>query len=959
MTLTKAEILAAAKKAGLDIGNRTKKEMTDMVISGIQIITDSAEGQEGPLKVRFKGATANVVNANHRLYPRDVLLDAVERIKLRLPVVGESPHPASKKSTKTGQVIFDTKIENSVINITDVTMQGDDVFFDAEVLETAKGKDLRALIAQKVKVGDSMRSVGNSIQRTINGVMVDVATFIDIHSWDVVMNPATDGCGSLQVLTDSQIDAIIEDGIEVMAHSCPVCGAKLEGQKPDDDGDIDFYVCPNGHGPFVEDNSMTQTINASTTLRLITPDNYDRYGLAQEWLEKREYSGKKKMTDEKEGVGEIVKTEDLIRAMKEDPAVRAAVMEMAQSIAQPALDSVAAQDADKVKVQAKAEARAFLDEKMATLKGKYDDKAMKVITDSIGEPETKDMAQGLFDSAIRFASTVGAKAFTDSAGFVSSNASFDGHTRIEVGAEAKPWMGHVDRLIKEMDGYGTQFGKVPDHSIRKYNREMIDKIMTAVEEKVGTNVMADSVRDGKMRIMNDSMQGAEMMESVSVTLTQVLNQPTIMAAVIVQAFQDIESLQFVHADVFRGTEWRIPIETFTSAGVADPSSGLIDILVPESAGIVESNINLTWQSFSPSWRRNAISLTQDVVRALETGPANYPAIARAIYHISEDKRRKIDNATYYEMILASDEAAPVVIASEVATAENVKSISDGNNRVYYYNVLATGVAGATAGAPNPIVRPRTVNQIQPSGQVSAVVTNQMTVKIGAGTALVRGYLDGTGNIQGTNAVYAVDWEKGVVYFTSGAGLNPSAGTPVVPTLAYSAVANYDRWSYTVPTGVKPEDWYNTLLQQFTKTTALMGSSPRFKKPNLAVFSLNAATYIENAQIFYKLASPEGTRLIPTSNYFGERSGVTMAKINAPWVAGDSRILLTQKGSTRYGIETPYAMEGPFPKYDPSTGNIIDAKVWYGRENAVLATPQVKDTSGNIINPVSRTIILNA
>jgi hypothetical protein len=107
-------------------------------------------------------------------------------------------------------------------------------------------------------------------------------------------------------------------------------------------------------------------------------------------------------------------------------------------------------------------------------------------------------------------------------------------------------------------------------------------------------------------------------------------------------------------------------------------------------------------------------------------------------------------------------------------------------------------------------------------------------------------------------------------------------------------------------------------------------------------------------MFYKLAQPEGTRLINTGNYFGERAGMNLAKINAPWVVGDGRILLTQKGATRYGVQTPYKIEGPYPKYD-TNGQIIDAKLWYGRENSVLATPQVTDASGNIINPVSRTI----
>lgn len=137
----------------------------------------------------------------------------------------------------------------------------------------------------------------------------------------------------------------------------------------------------------------------------------------------------------------------------------------------------------------------------------------------------------------------------------------------------------------------------------------------------------------------------------------------------------------------------------------------------------------------------------------------------------------------------------------------------------------------------------------------------------------------------------------------------------------------------------------------------MGSAPRFNRPNLGIMSLNVAAYIENAAMWYKLNSPDIGSLsgLAESTYFGKRSGVNLAQINAPWVAGDNRILLTQKGATRYAIETPYEIEGPIQKYDPTTGNVVDAKAYIGRENSVMATPQTIDTNGNIINPKSRSI----
>jgi hypothetical protein len=475
---------------------------------------------------------------------------------------------------------------------------------------------------------------------------------------------------------------------------------------------------------------------------------------------------------------------------------------------------------------------------------------------------------------------------------------------------------------------------------------------------VGHRVLADSVQGGRLKVVTDS--GAQLVsDAVSVTTQQLLNQPTILTAVIVQAFQDVESAQFMYTDVFRGSEWRQPIETFNGASALNPATGLLDLAVAEGAGIAASAINLGWQSFSPTWRRNAISMSTDVIRQLESGPVSYAAIARAIYHISEDKTRKLDNAAYHEMVLASDEYAPLVVANETpAKAAVVRAgIPAGSNAAFMVK-LAPATPNPLAGY-NPVVRPRTVNQIQPGGQIQAVTTNPVSITVG-GNPLVLGAWDGTNilSFAGQQAQAAFDFEHGIVYFAASAGLDPAAAPAVLPVISYSAATNFDRWSSTMAAGYTDiAAYYDTFLQQLTATSAVMSQSPRFKKPNLAIFSNVSATFVENARIFYKWASPDGTRLLDTGNTFGMRSGMNLSKINAPWVAGDARVLLTQKGSTRYGIETPYQIEGPYPVYDANQ-LIVDAKQWFGRENSVLCTPQVRDLDNRIINPVSRTIVIN-
>ncbi|GIM47032.1 hypothetical protein DNHGIG_25810 [Collibacillus ludicampi] len=1001
---------------------------TDMLVAQPTVLDSSSKDK---LRVRFKATQANVINSNRRLYPYAVLNDAIQRSDDRIKqnrMIGESPHPKHFIG-KDGQIVFDTRLENSVIKIfNQVIDDSGNVYVDAEVLDTAKGRDLKALIDAGVPVGISMRALGDSVRKQINGVMVDVATRLDIHSYDVVMNPATPGCEVVQVLTDSQVAEVLNDGVQITAPACPDCNGEMTAQDPDGDGDLDFYFCPSCKEVYIPEESKSIVQQATQSLRKLPNDpDWDGYSLARQFKmnlpkepeegftdslsaaqrkklkdsdfavpgkrklpihdkehvklawdmvdrtkglteEERKEARKrilsaakqmgvdtsdwnKSMTDQVEGEDEHMDIQAILQAMKDSKEFKELVQAEAQAVAKPALDAFEAQrqaeEEAKAKEQAKAEAKAFVDEKLASLKGKVVDEVLDVIADSVKDAENKEAAGVIIDSVLNIYSKAASKLKLDSIGFDGTKTGEGGQVRVEVTHEPKPWEGTVKALLDSFDRLAQEQGHHIDLSIRKVNQPLIQKMIDHMEKKLGYEAFKDSAAFMDSAVVNT--------DSVSVTTQQLLNQPTIQQALLIQAFQDVESLQFVATETFEGSEVRWPVETFSSAATIDPTTGSPDLLVGESQGIPESVINLSWLTFTPQWRRNAISLTTDVIRTLQSGPAKYDAISRAIYHIGFDKRRKIDNAIYLEMIMAADEYQPKVVTNEQLSAQ---AVSNGTNVAYKASATVGGTAVATAGS-NPIVRPRTKKQELPNGQVQTTVINPLTVTVG-GTTLQQGYLDANGNVQGGQ--FAVDYENGIFYFIGGLGINPNATTPVLPIASYSAVTNYDRWSSSIPNNWngRPEDYYNSLLQLITKEVALMASAPRFQRPNLGIMSYNVAAFIENASMWYKLNNPDIGKLsgLAESTFFGQRSGVDLARINAPWPAGDGRILLTQKGATRYAIETGYQIEGPYPKYD-ANGQIIDAKLYYGRENSCIATPQVTDANGNILNPKLRSIKITA
>ncbi len=1000
---------------------RGAKSMTDVIASQAEVLTDATESDSSPrtMRARFKGAVANVVNANRRLYPLSVLQDAVSRLKRKLPVVGEMPHP-KPYIDKGGRTQFESDPSNGAIKIVDVFMDANTVWFDAEILDTSKGKDLKVYVDNALPVGCSIRMLGQSVQRMIDGIAVDVATELDILTWDVVGNPATEGCGLEKVLTDAQIAdlqsaEVIEDAIATPC--CPHDGSMLTPQDPDNDNDVDFLTCPKCGGVFLPSQSLSQTTIATFGLSQLTPSDMDAYPLALEWLERSKNGGsrsgasKAHMADSARKDGDKMDIEQILEALK-SPEARAVMAD----VVKPALD--AAEEARKESEEArkereearkerearekekadadekgrrKKEAADFIDTKLGEVKEKHGEKVHKAVKDAVGEPDTKEEAQARFESAMKMHRAAGEKAFADSAeagarnlldsvGFSADNATQQGRVRIEMGDSPKPWKPIVDKLCAAMDDIGLEKNVIVDEKLRAYNRKNVleracSNPYSDYKGRSLLQLIEDRANPAKLSLnaktMTDAIEGGQIMsDAIGVTTEQLLNQPTILTSVIVQRFQDCESLQFLLTDIFKGSEWRQPVETYTGADTYDSQTFLQDLVIGEGIGIPSSTVNLAWQSFSPRWRRNAVTLTSDVIHELQSGPLSYGAIARAIYHISQAMKRRLDDLAYFEMILSSDEYLPAVQTNESPVAASVVStgLPAGSNAGYMYVLHPTYTTSSASYVPaymagySPVVRPRSVNQIQANGSITPVTTNAFTVKVN-GTALQIGAWDGVNiqNIGNTTAQYAVDFEHGIVYFmpTATSGVNPTAGTPVLPVISYSASTNFDRWTTTSNDPDGDTARYNDLLLlQIDKTAALMGSSPRFAAPNIAIFSRTSATYVTGSRIMYRFASPKGTALLDTGNTFATRDDVNYSKINAPWVAGDGRILLTRKGATRYGIETPYKVEGPFPQYDTS-GNMIAAKGWYGEENSVMATPVVKDSNGNIINPWSRTVVLNS
>ncbi len=486
-----------------------------------------------------------------------------------------------------------------------------------------------------------------------------------------------------------------------------------------------------------------------------------------------------------------------------------------------------------------------------------------------------------------------------------------------------------------------------------------------------------------------------------------------------------------HGDGRIGSVLRLPIELYTAPTGYGMQGYNYDggLLVPELTGINESSVTTMWLEYAPVWRRIATSMTRDVIKSMGNGPLNYPLVGRAIFHMVYDVRRRIDLALMNEMLATSDEYNAAMGSDSTATAtvlsNNSASSASGTVTVNLnpnstavtapastdpYAVYAASGGGAvgairltawrtSASAPYfgqaPVTQTRNVNTLNSQGQISTNTYFPVNVNPTTALAPVEGWINDLGvltPIAGQTTVdYAVDWMNGVIVFNSsffGTGSAPFAtpgGSDVVianntgdsVALYYWYATNYDTFvvnNPTLATGETLNRYYSQLFYQIDQTAALMASAPRYVSPNLALMSVGASPYITSSDIFYQLNNPTGTSMFPTNNFFFERTGIMGARFNAPWRARNSRILLTRKGTTKYGIDSPLEIRGPLPSYDNSTVPLaVPRDIYYAEEYSVIATPQVKNmqaappsgyNSTNygvypapVINPVSRSIIL--
>ena len=128
---------------------------------------------------------ANSKNQNGRIYPRQILTKEVVRYNKEFVeqnrALGELDHPESPI----------VNLRNVCANVTKISMNGDAVIVDMQVLSTPAGNIVRELVKNNIRLGVSSRGVGSV--KNVNEDTLEVQNDYNLICFDVVSNPSTPG----------------------------------------------------------------------------------------------------------------------------------------------------------------------------------------------------------------------------------------------------------------------------------------------------------------------------------------------------------------------------------------------------------------------------------------------------------------------------------------------------------------------------------------------------------------------------------------------------------------------------------------------------------------------------------------------------------------------------------------------------------------------------------------------
>jgi len=162
----------------------SREQLIDEQVDRVKLeLFEGTGAKTGRVFARGEFGHASKPTANGRLYRPAIWESNIGRLQANLKsrkVLGELDHPTDGR----------TALQRASHIITDLRLDGDRVMGEAEILDTAKGRDLKAILAAGVPVGISSRGYGSTKQNAKGQDVVQED--YKLVTFDFVAEPADD-----------------------------------------------------------------------------------------------------------------------------------------------------------------------------------------------------------------------------------------------------------------------------------------------------------------------------------------------------------------------------------------------------------------------------------------------------------------------------------------------------------------------------------------------------------------------------------------------------------------------------------------------------------------------------------------------------------------------------------------------------------------------------------------------
>jgi hypothetical protein len=345
----------------------------------------------------------------------------------------------------------------------------------------------------------------------------------------------------------------------------------------------------------------------------------------------------------------------------------------------------------------------------------------------------------------------------------------------------------------------------------------------------------------------------------------------------------------------------------------------------EGQGIRRAGVIQTAEEARPLPQKLAFLISSELQLLMGASPIDYDPIAENVRNIIRIVGEDTEALNYNELVFSADEAGAVAF-NDTLTAQ-----CNGTNTVFVCTKF-------------PVVRPRKVFDLR--GNQVGTTANALVVTYD-GTARAEYALPADGSALAVGIYYVMDWNLGELRLVNESGVVQTPANGKVLTVAGFYSSNAVKWDSDAVGG-------ETIAQRYDRLLTVLGGrkvvveNDRYYTANMVLMSGALDNAITQAESFKAASSRVATGLAADGSLGLTKNMPTFNPTAPGLVLGDTRILVGERGNTRFRMVKPFAMN-PLEQARNSSGLFTDQREGFGTQYVVSHTPtQLKNALTSVI-----------